>query len=501
MEPSQTVPPLNRFILNAEEKRLYDQMKKSPVTVLQIGEGRFLRGFADWMIHELRKQKWYDGTIALTQPRPSGRTNIGRLKRQDGLYTLMTRGIFHGETVDRREIVSVFSDIVDPYADWDGFIRMAAWPTLQFVISNTTEAGLAYQPEAYEEGKPVHSFPGKLALLLYARFRHFDGDPDKGLIMLPCELVERNGDVLKERVMQYSAEWKLPDRFIRWVDRHNRFLNTLVDRIVTGCSVSEAEAFFLRMGYEDHLLIAAEPYYLWAIEAEQAMDDLLPLQKAGLHVRWVDDLTPFQLRKVRILNGAHTLMAPLCMLHGLSEVKEVMEHPLFGTFIREAMKLEIVPTLPYAREELLDYAGSVIERFLNPYLHHRLADISLNSISKCRARVLPTLEAYFETHGKLPERIVYAFAALIRFYQVRKSGMDYAGTRFDGSEYTVQDEAGALEFFSGLWSRFDRKEISLAEAVKRIVGNEPLWGKSLLHLPGFYETVCAHVEGMMSEAP
>lgn len=359
------------------------------MTVLQVGEGNFLRGFIDWMLQESRKRGLFGGSVAVTQPRPSGKAKIEALAGQDGLYTLVIRGLENGERVELKEIVSVISDAFDPYGDWAKWTQYAVSPELRFVVSNTTEAGLAYRPEPLEEGRPIQSFPGKIAYLLHKRFEALGGSAESGLIFLPCELLERNGDELKACVLSYSDDWGYSEAFKAWVTGHNRFLNSLVDRIVTGYPADQAEEWFGEWGYEDAMLNTAEPYHFWAIEGEAELDRLLPLSRAGLNVHWVDDLKPYQLRKVRILNGAHTLMTPLALVHGLEQVREVMEHGTFGPFIRAAVEEEIIPALPLPEEELREYADAVYERFLNPFIRHRLQDIAMNSVSKFNVRLLP----------------------------------------------------------------------------------------------------------------
>jgi tagaturonate reductase len=485
---------LNRLCLNTAEIERFEKNNNRPIKILQIGEGNFLRGFFDWMIHECHKQDLFDGSIVLTQPRPTGKTKLKKLKDQDGLYTLMLRGLKDGVEEEQKEVISVFSNIIDPYSEWSRFMAMAKNPTLEFVVSNTTEAGLSYQAIDLEPGKPIQSYPGKLAALLYERFQYFDGDPEKGLIILPCELVEENGGVLKQIVLQCCWDWELPEPFIHWVENHNRFLNTLVDRIVTGYpDQDQAAEWFSEWDYEDEMLSTAEPYHLWAIEAEEELDHKLPLQRAGLNVHWVDDLTPFQMRKVRILNGAHTVMAPLGVLSGLDEVKEVIEHPNFGSFVNKTIEEEIVPSIPYNRKEMTDYSDSVIERFKNPFIRHLLIDITLNSLSKFKVRLIPTLEAYYNRHEKLPENIVHAFAGLVRFYKVRKKENDYIGERLNGEQYFVKDDVQALGFFEKQWLGLEEKAYSLDQMIEQILSNKSLWGKDLTEIPGLSQLMCLNI--------
>ncbi|BBH21424.1 altronate oxidoreductase [Paenibacillus baekrokdamisoli] len=493
---------LSRAVLNKQGQQENDDFNASPITILQIGEGNFIRGFFDWMINECHKQGLYDGRISVMQPRPSGAANIAKLKEQDGLFTLVIRGLEDGEPVERDEIVNVFAEIFDPYSDWDAFLALAVSRDLQFVVSNTTEAGLVYQPEAYVEKQPILSFSGKMTLLLYERYKAFEGADDLGLIFLPCELLENNGDRLRDCVLRFAEDWGLPTAFMAWIVEHNRFMNSLVDRIVTGYPGDEqAGEWFDKWGYTDKMLSTAELYHLWAIEGESELEQKLPLKQAGLNVHWVQDLKPFQLRKVRILNGAHTLMTPLGILHGVSYVRELMEHPDLGIFIREAVENEILPTLPYGVEEMKDYANTVFERYLNPFILHRLSDIAMNSISKFKARLLPTLAYYRDNSLPLPERLVHGFAGLLRYYKVKQNvdGDGYEGMTFGGSSYKVRDDVKVLEQLASIWLEAERGEYQTIHTVKLLLGLTELWGDDLSLWPELAESINVQLMGLEND--
>ncbi|GGD52560.1 tagaturonate reductase [Paenibacillus nasutitermitis] len=494
--------PLDSQVLNAEESAAFKAMKQSPVRIVQIGEGNFLRGFVDWMVHEMRRQGKYDGAVAVSQPRPSGKAKLEQLQAQDGLYTLIVRGIEQGAPVERIEKIAVFGEFIDPYTQWEALLALAERPELEVLVSNTTEAGLTYQPTEVSLDKPAISYPAKVTALLYRRFLTFGADPAKGLLLLPCELIEGNGDELKRCVLQHSADWQLPEPFMAWVRDHNRFLNSLVDRIVTGYPGEEAAQWQERLGYDDKLLCSAEPYYLWAIEGEAGLESKLPFQAAGLDVVWTGDLKPYQLRKVRILNGAHTLMTPIALLNGVSEVRSALEHPQLGPYIRDAVELEIIPSLAseMAPAETKAYAATVFERFENPYNRHRLLDIAMNSISKFRARLLPSLEGYMSAHnGELPERIVKALAHLLRLYKVRLVEDQFAGERFDGSDYTIRDDRTALEFLAAAWDRYEAGTHDRTQLVEELLDSDLLWGKPLNGIPGLVEAVVEQFKGMKEE--
>ncbi|QMV39987.1 tagaturonate reductase [Cohnella cholangitidis] len=487
---------LNRSALQDEEAKLPKETSASPVTVLQIGEGNFLRGFFDWMVHESRKQGLFQGSVAVTQPRPSGKPKIDALAGQDGLYTLVIRGLENGASVERKEVISVFSEAFDPYGDWARMVELAVSPELRFIVSNTTEAGLVYRPEELTEGAPIVSFPGKVAYLLYRRYLKFDGAADRGLILLPCELLERNGDALKEAVLKYATDWELPETFVDWVQRHNRFLNSLVDRIVTGYPDRvQAEQWFAEWGYEDGLLCTAEPYHLWAIEGEPELDEELPFNRSGLNVQWVEDLKPFQQRKVRILNGAHTLMTPIGILHGVEHVRELMEHEKLGAFVRSTVYEEIIPSLPYPAREMRDYADAVFERYLNPYIRHRLADIAMNSISKFKTRLIPSLSYYAQRGERVPTGLAQGLAGLVRYYHVKRNGDQFEGRSLSGQPYTVRDDAKVLDTLAGIWADAEHANEALIATVTRILSDETLWGEDLARWNGLASEVTETLAG------
>lgn len=488
---------LTQKMLNKEQASAYEKLSEAPVTVLQIGEGNFLRGFFNWMIHESRKQGLYDGSIAVVQPRPSGKPKIEALASQEGLYTLVTRGLENGAAVERAEVLNVFSQVFDPYSDWKRFLSLAELPELRIVVSNTTEAGLVYQPEAWTEHEPIASYPGKLTRFLYHRYEAFQGAADRGLICLPCELLERNGDTLRECILKYCDDWQLPDAFRQWVLEHNYFLNSLVDRIVTGYPKQEqAEAWFQEWGYRDPMLTTAEPYHLWAIEGDQSLAEELPLHKAGLNVLWVDNLKPYQQRKVSILNGAHTFMALYGLLQGLEEVRVTMEQEHTSELIKRTVEQEIIPTLPYEDEALKQYAREVYERFLNPFIQHRLSDIAMNSLSKFKTRLFPAIHYYLEKDAKLPDGLATAFAALLRYYQVRKGDAGYEGRTFAGASYVPRDDQSLLEIIEQAWSNHlaTRTGASLQAAVVQLLELEALWG---LNVNGHYPQIADQLTAIL----
>jgi tagaturonate reductase len=462
----------------------YRKLAASPPKVLQFGEGNFLRGFADWMLHVCNRKGLWNGSVVVTQPRPTGRANLEQLRKQQGIYTLLLRGLHEGRRVETKETISVFSQMIDPYAEWDRFLALAENPSLEFVISNTTEAGLVYQPSEWRPDAPVLSFPGKLAMFLYRRYRHFQGDPSRGLIHLPCELLDRNGDRLLEAVLLHAEDWGLPIAFRRWVRESNRFLNTLVDRIVTGYPAEEASDLFAEWGYADPLVTTAEPYHFWAIQGEPELEKRLPLATAGLNVKWVEDLAPYQMRKVRILNGTHTMMATIGLVNGLHEVREALEHPVWGPRFMQGLFDEIVPGLQMDRQPLTEYANEMLERFRNPYIKHKLADIAMNSLSKWKVRLLPSLKAHLQRTGQIPPVLAESLATLLRLYR-HTAGDEAHSVLPDGSRFPLRDDPASLEAIRNAWESVNGGEPDdVRLVITRILSNADLWGENLLGLTG-----------------
>lgn len=470
-------------------------MLNYPVKVLQIGEGNFLRGFFDWMIYECNRQGLFQGSVAVSQPRPGGRRKLEQLREQEGIYGLLTRGLQDGRKIEDELWITVFSQMIDPYAEWEHFLSVAELDSLEIVVSNTTEAGLDYQFSDWNPSEPPMSFPAKLTMLLYRRYERYEGSPHKGLLILPCELLERNGDILRSIVLRHAEDWELSPAFRSWVEECNLFLNSLVDRIVTGYP-EEAELYFDKWGYEDRLLNTAEPYYFWAIEGDPSLESRLPLQSAGLQVRWVSDLTPYQVRKVRILNGTHTLMASIGLLHGFTEVKEIAESTEWGEDIRSAMLQEIVPLVPLPPEEVTAYADTVWERFRNPFLRHKLQDIGMNSISKFKVRLLPSLKEYVSSHSTLPSLMTRGLASLIRLYHAKSIEGQWYGMRLDGEQVLLRDDPDSLMTFYQAWQKVEDGKWSIRQLVASILGNQALWGEDLNRISNLHEVVSSYIEEM-----
>lgn len=419
-----------------------DGQKKHTERVLQFGEGNFLRGFVDWMFDRLNKENDGDFGVVVVQPLPGGL--ISKLNEQDGLYTLYLRGLLNGERTEETRIVDCITRGIDPYIDTEAFFECANNPDLRYIVSNTTEAGIEYRKT--EENFAETTYPGRLAMFMKKRF-------DAGLsgfLLLPCELIDKNGDCLKECVLKYAADWGYGEDFVRWVKNENSFANTLVDRIVTGYPRDNASEMEKSFGYRDSLIDTAEIFHLWVIECDRKYSEELPFDKIGLNVLWTDDVTPYKKRKVRILNGAHTMSVLASRLAGLETVGEMMDDELMGAFVREGIYNEIIPTLDLPKNELESFANDVIERFMNPFIKHYLLSIALNSVSKFRVRVLPSILEYVKEYKKMPERLVCSLASLIMFYRTDEAN----------------DDADVMSFMK-------------TASVKEILVREDYWGESL----------------------
>jgi tagaturonate reductase len=458
-------------------------VQPGPVRVLQFGEGNFLRGFVDWMIDILNEKTDFNSAVQIIQPLPEGKGND--INAQDGLYHVLLQGIAKGKEINEARLITCVSGVINPYDDWVAYLKQAENPALKFIVSNTTESGIAFNPSDQASNKIPQTFPGKLTIFLFKRYHHFNGAADKGLIFLPCELIDRNADTLKKCIIQYIDHWQLPKSFEEWIWSHNIFCNTLVDRIVTGFPKENASQIQQRLGYEDNLLVVAEPFHLWVIEGDPRVEQHLPFAQAGLNVKFVSDLTPYRTQKVRILNGAHTSMVPVAYLRGLRTVREAVEDPQVGTFVKKIIFDEIIPTLDLPEKELHQFASDVMERFRNPFINHQLISISLNSISKFSVRVLPSFIAYYKKTGKLPPGVTFSLAALIAFYR---------GT-WDGNEIPLSDSNEIIAYFQRSWN-----SSSIKEVIKTALENPEFAPFQLTHIPGLVDIVEQQLADIQSPA-
>lgn len=385
---------------------------KAKETVIQFGEGGFLRGFVDYFFHKLQEKGLYDGKIVVVQPIEKGMCQM--LADQNCEYNLFLRGVENGQVVNEHTHVTSISRALNPYTQYEDYIALAASPDLRVLVSNTTEAGIEYLGTEKLTDMPPKSYPAKLTQFLYKRFEA----GLKGMILLPCELIDNNGDNLKACVLKYADLWELGDGFKNWLEKENDFCNTLVDRIVTGYPRDEVEELTKQIGYQDNLIDTAEIFHLWVIGGYH--EDELPFNKAGYHIVWTDDVKPYKKRKVRILNGGHTSMVLGAYLYGLETVGDCLKDETVRAYLEKCLFDEIVPTLGNSETDI-QFAKDVLERFSNPFIKHMLLSIALNSVSKFQVRVLPTILEYKEKFGKYPAALTFSMASLIAFYRTDKA--------------------------------------------------------------------------------
>lgn len=452
-----------------------------PERILQFGEGNFLRAFANWMVHKMNKEAGFDAGVVAVQPIDQGLVKM--LNDQDGLYTLYLNGIKNGEVISEHEVIDCIQRGLNPYTDYEEYLAIADNHELRFVISNTTEAGISYNEGDKLEDAPAKSFPAKLTALLFKRFETFKGDPAKGLIFIPCELIDRNGDNLRRIILQYAQEWNLGNDFTAWLENDNIFCNTLVDRIVPGYPKSKIDEITKELGYNDNLVVEGEQFHLWVIEGPESVKEEFPSESTGLNVVFTDNMEPYRTRKVRILNGAHTSMVPVAYLYGIETVRESVEDVVIGQYIKDVIFNEICPTLDLPKEELNSFANDVLDRFKNPYLVHALMSISLNSISKFKTRVLPSILEYQKRKNALPEKLVLSFAALIAFYK----------GEVNGKVIELKDDKEVLDFFKLAWSGYNGSEDSLKTLATVVLSKTDFWGQDLTEIAGLTEAVARNI--------
>ena len=419
--------------------------------IIQFGEGNFLRGFVEWIVQQMNKQLDFNASVAVVKPRPGNA--LERLKAQGCRYHVNLQGLQDGKPVDYMEEINCISVAINPYEDYAAFLALAEDPEARFIVSNTTEAGIVFDPECRLHDAPPKSFPAKLTQLLYHRFRTFDGDVSKGFIILPCELIFQNGHQLEACVHRYIELWAndlgadvIP--FVQWVKKACFFCTTLVDRIIPGYPQKDADLLQARLLQLDSLLVQAEPYHLWVIETArnlpvEKLEEEFPASRAGLHVVVTTDESPYHERKVTLLNGPHTVLSPVAFLAGLDIVREACQHKVVGQFIRRVMYEELLPTLTLPTDELRRFADDVMERFCNPFVDHQLTSIMLNAFPKFQTRDLPALRRYLECRGSLPRGIVLGLAAICVYYR--------GGERTDSTPIQPNDDPRILKLLTELW--------------------------------------------------
>lgn len=445
---------------------------KLPIKIVQFGGGNFMRGFTDYIIDKLNKEAGFNAGIVNVQPTPNG--SVHKLEEQGNLYTLFTRGIKKGETIDEKQVISAIQKSINPYTNYDAFLALAKEEALEFVFSNTTETGIAYdETETSYEG-PHKNFPAKVTVLLHERFKHFNGSADKGLRIIPCELIENNAFALKEIIIKYAQLWNLEEGFTEWINQNNYFHNTLVDRIVPGYPKDDAESYEDRLDYEDKMMVVSETFLLFVIQEAGNLKERIPFDKINEQILVVDDIQPYRLRKVRILNGGHTLMLAPAVLAGKETVKESVDDPFIGTFLRDSIFNEVNQTLGLDETELKDFAEEVFDRFRNPFIKHYQASIALYFVSKFKVRVLPSLLKYVERNHKLPVNLTFSLASLIRFYQ----------GSFGEKSLPLNDEETIVNRFREIWANEDYNAVS-----EQALSEKSFWDTDLSQVEGLKAAV------------
>ena len=449
---------------------------------MQFGEGNFLRAFIEWFIQDLNDKGAINANVALVQPMPFGR--VGELASQDGLYTLRLEGIDGGKRVKKSQVIDVIGDCINPFTEYEKFLKYGESEDLQIIISNTTEAGIAVDPTDTDLSQCPKSYPGKLLALLKRRYDRFKGDIAKGLAIIPCELIDDNGDELYRCLTELAKINKMDAAFIKWLQTANHFTSTLVDRIVPGYPKNEIEEIQKETGYIDNNVVKGEIFHLWVLKKEPFIQKVFPADSTGLNIIFADDIHPYKQRKVKILNGSHTAMVPVAYLCGIDTVGEAVTDPVIGKFVRDFVFEEVNPTINLPQDQMTAFANSVLERYQNPYIRHELMSIALNSTTKFRTRILPTLTDYVKITGKLPQHVLFSFAALVAFHKGKRGAEDIK----------LADDPAYLAKWKQLWSDFNGDYTLLA---KSALGWTAAWecDMNAIH-PQITSTVAKYLEAI-----
>ncbi len=471
-------------------------LESAPEKVLQFGEGNFLRAFVNYWFDLANEKANWNGKCCLVQPIAPGLAKM--INEQEGLYTLYLRGSQNGQKVDDMRVISSVSRCLNPYEQegYDAMMQVAVSDDLEYIVSNTTEAGIVYDPACNLGDVPAASFPGKLTQVLYKRWEA--GKP--GVIMLACELIDNNGKELQKCVNQYIEQWGLGAEFAAYVNEQCTFCGSLVDRIVPGRIRDPKEVAELEQkhGYIDPLLDVGEVFGVWVIEGDEKLNDVLPFRAAGIEDKAfvTPDMTPYKKRKVRILNGAHTGFTLGAYLAGFDIVRDCMHNDTILGYMNKMLLSEIVPILPLDQEDCKNFASAVQDRFNNPFVNHELMSISLNSTSKWRARNMPSFLEYIEKTGQLPTCLTMSFAAYMAFFSNDIQELNDKGLvcrRPKGDCYTASDDRWALEFY------YDHRNDSVEALVHAVMTNEQMWGRDLTQIPGFEAATVANLTKIRSE--
>lgn len=493
-----SLPLLSPALLKSNRELLpeYEQISGLPEKVIQFGTGVLLRGLPDYFIDKANRQGVFNGRIVIVKSTDSG--GVDAFNEQQSLYTHVIRGIEDGQPVDQTLINSSVSRTLSAAGQWHEILRVAASPDLEVIISNTTEVGIRLVEDDVHASPPA-SFPAKLTALLYRRFQTFGNTPEKGLVIIPTELLPDNGKILKSIVLEHAHRSHLGANFINWVERYNHFCSSLVDRIVPGKPSDEVRASILaEQGYEDNLMIMSEPYRLWAIEGEDHVKSVLSFAQTDKGVIIEPDIDIYRELKLRLLNGTHTLSVGLFYLYGKNTVRESMEEPVLENFTTRLMLDELGPAIPYDVEpdRYIPFGNQVLDRFRNPSIRHLLLDITVQYTAKMKMRNIPTLLEHYRLQQEAPRNFAIGFAAYLVFMQaVEKQGESYFGIR-DGQKYQIRCDSAS--YFFEQWGKYAGDPEGL---VVSVLSDTTLWGHDLTALPGFREAVAGNVKAILAGGP
>ena len=467
-----------------------------PEKVLQFGTGVLLRGLPDFLIDQANRQGLFNGRVVVVKSTSGG--DVAAFERQQGLYTVCVRGIENEQPVHENVVCTAISRVLVARTDWAEVIRVAASPDLQVIVSNTTEVGIVLDESDDVHAQPPRSFPGKLLAVLLARYEAFGGAPDKGLIIVPTELISDNGTQLRAILHELATRQNLSADFCRWLTEANTVCNSLVDRIVPGAPDSAAYAALTQeLGYEDELLIMSEAYRLWAIEGDERVRQVLSFEQADAGVIVQPDITQFKELKLRLLNGTHSLGCGLAVLCGVPTVGEAMQDPALLGYLRNLMLADLLPGIPYPVDEKAGqrFGMQVLDRFRNPAVEHRWLAITLNYSAKLRGRVVPDLLHYSQRFRTVPQYVALGLAAYLLFMRGTRQAPD--GTwcgEANGQEYPINDEQAG--YFARLWQQHDAPSL-----VRAVLGDANLWGTDLMTLDGLAEAVTRYLRQLLAEGP
>ncbi len=457
------------------------EKKNRPVKVLQFGEGNFLRAFIDWFIQEMNDKADFNGDVCVVQPLDFGR--VEELRKQDGLYTLLLEGVSNGEVIHHKQVIDVLSDFINPYQEYERYLDYAKSEDLKIILSNTTEAGIAYDPSDTDETVTSPTYPGKLLTFLKKRFDFFQGSKEAGLYILPCELIDHNGSTLKEYLNKLSLDRHYSEEFITWLNEANLFYNTLVDRIVPGYPKDQIERLQKEDGYIDNNVVKGEIFHLWVIEGDPAIKTVLPIEKTDLNILVTDNVKPYKERKVKILNGSHTCMVPIAYQYGVRAVNEMMNDEYLKNWLFAFLKEEVWPTIDLPQSEKEQFTNDVMERFMNPTIYHELLTISLNSMTKYKTRVLPSAIGYYEKTNELPKHSLFSLASLFVMYSLKKE---------DGTSL-VMDDPAFIEMWARLWKQND-----VAALVQEVMSMKDHWEYDFTQMKGSLDYVSQCVNDILA---